>query len=48
MKELGRVKTIEHFNFELLLKGNDLGWGFGNCWSLELIVLHIELGWKSC
>jgi hypothetical protein len=48
MKKLGRIKTIEHFNFELLLKGNDLGWGSGNCWSLGFIVLHIKSGGKSC
>jgi hypothetical protein len=48
MKELNRIKTIEHYNFELLLKGNDLGWSLGIFCSLGLIVLHIELGGKNC
>lgn len=41
MKELDRIKTIETFNFELLLEGNDLGWDFENCWSFSIVVLHI-------
>jgi hypothetical protein len=48
VKELDRIKIAEHFNFELLLEGSDLGWGSRNCWSLKLVVLHIKLGRKSC
>ncbi len=31
MKELDRIKTIEHFNFDLRLEGNDIGSGSENC-----------------
>jgi hypothetical protein len=34
MKELDRIKIIEHFNFELFLEGNDIGWNYENCLSL--------------
>jgi hypothetical protein len=47
MKELDKIKILEHFNFELLLEGSDLGWSFGNCWSLGKKI-YIELGRKSC
>lgn len=30
-----KINIIGIFNFGLLLKGSDLGWSFGNCWSLR-------------
>jgi hypothetical protein len=37
VKALDRIKTIGHFDFELLLERSDLGCSFKNCWSWEMI-----------
>ncbi len=37
MKELDKIKNVEHFDFELLLKGSDLGCCSRNCWSWEIV-----------
>ncbi len=47
MKELDRIKIVEHFNFELFSKGSDLGRGFGNNWSLSGCILNRVRG-ESC
>jgi hypothetical protein len=47
VKELDRIETIEHFNFELLLEGSDLGWSFENCWSLGLLFFKYKVRWKK-
>jgi hypothetical protein len=41
------IKTIEHFNFELLLEGSYLGWGSKNCWSLGLLLCTHRTRWKK-
>ncbi len=47
MKELDMIKTIKHFNFELLLEGSDLGCGFENCWSLRLLFFTHKVRQKE-
>jgi hypothetical protein len=46
MKELNRIKTTKHFNFELLLEGSDLGC-FENCWSLGLLFFTHKVRQKE-
>jgi len=41
MKELDRIRIVEHFDFELFLEGNHLGYNFENGWSWGYLFTHI-------
>ncbi len=47
MKELNRIKIIEHFNFELLLEGSDPRWSSEYYWSLRLLVFTHKVKQKE-
>ncbi len=41
MKELDRIRIVEHFDFELFLEGSNLGYSFENGWSWAYLFTHI-------
>jgi hypothetical protein len=40
MKELDKIKTVEHFDFELFLEGSHFRCNFENGWSWGYLFTH--------